>query len=49
MTRPVVLVVEADHSVRAPLEKFLAMNGFEVVPADTSDAALERPWKIATG
>ncbi len=42
MTRPLVLVVEDDASVRAPLEKFLALHGFDVVSADTANAALER-------
>jgi DNA-binding response OmpR family regulator len=42
MTRPVVLVVEDDPAVRAPLEKFLALHGFDVVSAETVDAALDR-------
>jgi DNA-binding response OmpR family regulator len=42
MTRPLVLVVEDDNGVRAPLEKFLALNGFDVVSADSADAALDR-------
>jgi DNA-binding response OmpR family regulator len=42
MTRPLVLVVEDDNAVRAPLEKFLALNGFDVVSADSVDAALDR-------
>jgi DNA-binding response OmpR family regulator len=42
MTRPLVLVVEDDIGVRAPLEKFLALNGFDVVSAATVDAALDR-------
>lgn len=40
--RPIVLVVEDDAAVRAPLEKFLALNGFDVVSAETADAALDR-------
>lgn len=42
MTRPLVLVVEDDASVRGPLEKFLALHGFDVVSAETADAALDR-------
>jgi DNA-binding response OmpR family regulator len=37
--RPLILVVEDDLSVRGPLEKFLALHGFDVVTADTSEAA----------
>ena len=40
--RPVVLVVEDDAAVRGPLEKFLALHGFDVVSADTADGALDR-------
>jgi DNA-binding response OmpR family regulator len=42
MTRPIVLVVDDDPSVRAPLEKVLALHGFDVVSAGTADAALDR-------
>ncbi len=42
MTRPLVLVAEDDPGVRAPLEKFLALHGFDVVSAETADAALDR-------
>ena len=42
MTRPIILVVEDDLGVRAPLEKFLTLHGFDVVSADSADAALER-------
>jgi DNA-binding response OmpR family regulator len=42
MTRPLVLVVEDDASVRGPLEKFLALHGFDVVSAETANAALDR-------
>ena len=42
MTRPIILVVEDDLGVRAPLEKFLTLHGFDVLSADTADAALER-------
>ena len=42
MTRPLVLVVEDDDGVRGPLEKFLTLNGFDVVSAATADAALDR-------
>ena len=41
-TRPLVLVVEDDPAVRGPLEKFLALNGFDVISAETADAALDR-------
>src|SRR5215208_2083946 len=39
---PVILVVEDDAAVRGPLEKFLGLHGFDVVTADTADAAMER-------
>ena len=39
--RPLVLLVEDDHGVRDPLEKFLHLRGFDVVTADTAAAALE--------
>lgn len=42
MTRPLVLVAEDDPGVRGPLEKFLALHGFDVVSAETADAALDR-------
>jgi DNA-binding response OmpR family regulator len=38
---PLVLVVEDDHGVRRPLEKFLELNHFKVVTADTADEALD--------
>ena len=41
-TRPIVLVVEDDLAVRRPLEKFLALHGFDVVSAKGADAALDR-------
>lgn len=37
--RPLILVVEDDLSVRGPLEKFLALHDFDVITADTSEAA----------
>jgi DNA-binding response OmpR family regulator len=37
--RPLILVVEDDLAVRAPLEKFLALHGFDVVTAESADAA----------
>lgn len=40
--RPVILVVEDDSAVRGPLEKFLALHGFDVVSAETADAAVDR-------
>ena len=42
MARPLVLVVEDDAGVRAPLEKFLALRGFDVVSAASANAALDR-------
>ena len=38
---PLVLVVEDDHGVRHPLEKFLELNHFKVVTAETADEALD--------
>ena len=40
--RPLVLVAEDDRGVREPLVKFLVMHGFDVVSAETADAALDR-------
>ena len=37
----VVLVVEDDHGVRRPLEKFLQMRNFKVVTAETADDAID--------
>jgi len=45
MKRRVILVVEDDRAVRAPLEKFLALHEFDVVVAETVDAALDRLQK----
>lgn len=41
MPKPYVLVVEDEPTVRGPLEKFLAIHGFEVRGADTADKALD--------
>ncbi len=44
MTAPalqLVLVVEDDHGVRRPLEKFLRMHNFNVVTAETADDAID--------
>ena len=38
---PIVLVVEDDHGVRRPLEKFLEMHQFKVVTAETADEAID--------
>jgi DNA-binding response OmpR family regulator len=38
---PLVLVVEDDHGVRRPLEKFLQMHDFKVVTAETADDAID--------
>src|SRR5690349_6042870 len=41
-TTPIkILLVEDDHGVRGPLEKFLALNQFDVITADTADEALD--------
>src|SRR5437762_9938854 len=38
---PLVLLVEDDHGVRRPLEKFLALNQFKVITAETADEAID--------
>jgi DNA-binding response OmpR family regulator len=38
---PLVLIVEDDAGVRRPLEKFLQMNEFTVVTAETADDAID--------
>jgi DNA-binding response OmpR family regulator len=38
---PLVLLVEDDHGVRRPLEKFLEMHHFKVVTAETADDAID--------
>ena len=38
---PLVLLVEDDHGVRRPLEKFLQMHNFNVVTAETADDAID--------
>lgn len=38
---PVVLLVEDDHAVRRPLQKFLQMHEFTVVTAETADEGIE--------
>lgn len=40
--RPLILVVDDDPGVRGPLEKFLTMHGFDIVAADSVDAAQDR-------
>jgi DNA-binding response OmpR family regulator len=42
VTRPLILVVEDDPGVRAPLEKFLTLHGFDVISADTAADAQQR-------
>ena len=37
--RPLILVVDDDPGVRGPLEKFLAMHGFDIVAAESVDGA----------
>jgi DNA-binding response OmpR family regulator len=38
---PLVLVVEDDQAVRRPLEKFLELNNFKVITAETADEAID--------
>ena len=38
---PLVLLVEDDQAVRRPLEKFLEMNQFKVITAETADEAMD--------
>ncbi|MSO55350.1 MAG: response regulator [Acidobacteria bacterium] len=38
---PLVLLVEDDHGVRRPLERFLQMHNFKVVTAETADEAID--------
>lgn len=38
---PLILLVEDDHGVRRPLEKFLQMHHFKVVTAETADDAID--------
>ncbi len=38
---PLVLLVEDDHGVRRPLEKFLEIHHFKVVTAETADEAID--------
>jgi DNA-binding response OmpR family regulator len=38
---PLVLVVEDDHGVRRPLEKFLELHDFKVISAETADEAID--------
>jgi two-component system, OmpR family, phosphate regulon response regulator OmpR len=40
--RPVILIVDDDAGVRGPLTKFLSLHGFDVMVADSPDAAQER-------
>lgn len=40
--RPLILVVDDDPGVRGPLEKFLTMHGFDIVAAESVDAAQDR-------
>ena len=40
--RPLILVVEDDPGVRGPLEKFLTLHGFDVISAETAEAAQQR-------
>jgi DNA-binding response OmpR family regulator len=41
MSRPLVLVVEDEATVREPLAKFLSLHGFDVFGAGAVDVALE--------
>ena len=38
---PLVLLVEDDQGVRRPLEKFLELNQFKVITAETADEAMD--------
>src|SRR5437762_9950506 len=38
---PTVLLVEDDHGVRRPLQKFLELSNFKVVTAETADEAID--------
>ena len=40
--RPLILVVDDDPGVRDPLTKFLTMHGFDIVAAESVDAAQDR-------
>ena len=40
-SRPVILIVEDDPAVRAPLERFLVLNGFDALPAESAESAQE--------
>ena len=42
---PVVLLVEDDHGIRRPLEKFLELHHFKVVTADTADDAIDAIYR----
>jgi DNA-binding response OmpR family regulator len=41
MSRPLVLVVEDEATVREPLAKFLSLHGFDVFGTEAVDAALD--------
>ena len=41
MPLPLVLLVDGDPGVRAPLQKFLELHHFRVVTADTAGGAIE--------
>jgi DNA-binding response OmpR family regulator len=38
---PLVLLVDDDHGVRRPLEKFLQLNHFTVICAETADEGID--------
>ena len=40
--RPLILVVEDEPGVREPLEKFLAIQGFDVIAVESADDAQDR-------
>jgi len=40
-SQPLVLVVEDDQGVRSPLVKFLELNHFKVIGAETADEAMD--------
>ena len=41
MTRPLILIVDGDLLIRRPLERILALHGFDVVSAESASAALD--------
>ena len=44
--RPVIAIVEGDRWTRASLARVLVQNGFDVLPLDTPNGALDLPYEI---